>query len=198
MKRWLKRTGWGLLALIIVTAIGLALWEPLTARAPTAVAYTPTDVRIARDRWGIPHIFGETDADVAYGVGYAHAEDDFSTLQEVLAMTRGRLAAITGADGAKADYVGYLLAARETVDRDYAGLPADVRAIYVAYAAGLNRYAEQHPDEVVLRNLFPVRAEDVVAGFVIRSPFFFGLDGVLGRLTRAGRCARSPDRSRRQ
>ncbi len=181
--RWLKRLGWGLLGLLVVTAIGLAVWEPLTARAPAAVAYTPTDVRIARDRWGIPHIFGETDADVAYGVGYAHAEDDFSTLQEVLAMTRGRLGAITGADGAKTDYVGYLLAARETVDRDYAALPADVRALYTAYAAGLNRYAEQHPDEVALRNLFPIRAEDVVAGFVIRSPFFFGLDGVLGRLS---------------
>jgi acyl-homoserine-lactone acylase len=182
MKRWLKRIGLGLLALLLVTAIGLAVWEPLTARAPTAVAYTPSDVRIARDRWGIPHIFGETDADVAYGVAYAHAEDDFQTLQEVLAMTRGRLGAITGADGAKTDYVGYLLAARETVDRDYASLPADVRALYVAYAAGLNRYAEQHPDEVALRNLFPIRAEDVIAGFVIRSPFFFGLDGVLGRL----------------
>jgi acyl-homoserine-lactone acylase len=182
MKRWLKRIGLGLLALIIVTAIGLAVWEPLTARAPTAVAYTPTDVRIARDRWGVPHIFGETDADVAYGVAYAHAEDDFGTLQEVLALTRGRLGAITGADGARTDYVGQLLAARETVDRDYATLPEDVRAIYVAYAAGLNRYAEEHPDEVALGNLFPVRAEDVVTGFVIRSPFFFGLDQVLGAL----------------
>jgi acyl-homoserine-lactone acylase len=183
MAKWLKRIGLGVLTLVIITAIGLAVWEPLTARAPAAVAYTPTDVRIARDRWGIPHIFGDTDADVAYGVAYAHAEDDFGTLQEVLAMTRGRLGAITGADGAKTDYVGYLLAARETVDRDYAGLPADVRAIYVAYAAGLNRYAEQHPDEVALSNLFPVTAQDVIAGFVIRSPFFFGLDGVLGRLT---------------
>jgi acyl-homoserine-lactone acylase len=183
MKKWLKRIGLGLLSLLVVTAIGLAIWEPLTARAPTAVAYTPTDVRIARDRWGVPHVFGETDADVAYGVAYAHAEDDFATLQEVMALTRGRLGAITGADGARTDYVGQLLAARETVDRDFARLPEDVKAIYVAYAAGLNRYAERHPDEVALRNLFPIRAEDVVAGFVIRSPFFFGLDQVLGALS---------------
>ncbi len=180
--RWFKRIGLGLLALIIVIAIGLAVWEPLTARAPTAVAFTPTDVRIARDRWGIPHIFGATDPDVAYGVAYAHAEDDFSTLQEVLAMTRGRLGALTGSDGAKTDYVAELLGARATVERDYAGLPADVRALFTAYAAGLNRYAERHPDEVALRNLFPLTGEDVVTGFVVRSPFFFGLDNVLGRL----------------
>ncbi len=182
MKSWLKRIGLGLLALIAVVAIGLAVWEPLTARAPLAVAYTPSDLRIARDRWGVPHIFGRTDADVAYGVAYAHAEDDFSTLQDVLAMTRGRLGVLTGADGAKTDYVAQLLDARATVARDWPGMDADVRTLFIAYAAGLNRYAELHPEEVKLSNLFPVAAEDVVAGFVIRSPFFFGLDAVLGRL----------------
>jgi acyl-homoserine-lactone acylase len=182
MRKLLKRTGIGLLALIIVTAIGLAVWEPLTARAPAAVAYTPTDIRIARDAYGVPHIFGRTDADVAYGVGYAHAEDDFSTLQEVLAMTRGRLGAMTGADGAKTDFAAAVIDGRGTVDRHYAALPDDVKRLFVAYAAGLNRYAERHPDEVRLSGLFPVTAEDVVTGFVVRSPFFFGLDQTLGAL----------------
>lgn len=180
--RWFKRLGLGLLALIVVTAVGLAVWEPLTARAPAAVAYTPTDIRIARDSYGVPHIFGKTDADVAYGVGYAHAEDDFSTLQEVLAMTRGRLGAISGADGAKVDFAAYVIDGRGTVDRQYDRLPDDVKLIFTAYAAGLNRYAERHPDEVKLSNLFPVTPQDVVTGFVVRSPFFFGLDNVLGNL----------------
>lgn len=182
MKGWLRRIGFGLLGLIVIIGLGLAIWEPLIARAPAAVAYTPTDLRIARDRWGIPHIFGRTDADVAYGVAFAHAEDDFDTLQDVLAMTRGRLGVITGADGARTDYVAQLLDARATVARDWPTMDADVRLLFTAYAAGLNRYAALHPEEVKLRNLFPIAAEDVVAGFVIRSPFFFGLDGVLGRL----------------
>lgn len=180
--RWFKRIGISLLALVIVIAIGLAVWEPLTARAPTAVAFTPTDIRIARDGYGVPHIFGKTDADVAYGVGYAHAEDDFSTLQEVLAMTRGRLGAISGADGAKVDFAAYVVDGRGTVERKYETLPDDVKLIFTAYAAGLNRYAERHPDEVKLSNLFPVTPQDVVTGFVVRSPFFFGLDQVLGAL----------------
>jgi acyl-homoserine-lactone acylase len=182
MAKAFKRIGIGLVALLLVIAIGLAIWEPLTARAPTAAAYTPTDIRIARDSYGVPHIFGKTDADVAYGVGYAHAEDDFSTLQEVLAMTRGRLGAMTGADGAKTDFAAYVIDGRGTVDRRYEELPVDVKLLFTAYAAGLNRYAERHPEEVRLSNLFPVTPEDVVTGFVVRSPFFFGLDSVLGNL----------------
>jgi len=173
----------GLLLLLAALAIGLAIWEPLTAEAPAAPAYTVGDVQIARDSFGVPHIFGKTDADVAYGVAFAHAEDDFSTLQEVLAMTRGRAGAMLGEDGAKIDYVAALLKVRDTTARAWPRLPADVRALFTAYAAGLNHYADEHPGEVRMRGLFPVTGEDVVAGFVLRSPFFFGLDSVLGKLT---------------
>ncbi|WP_374525942.1 acylase [Sphingopyxis sp.] len=173
----------GFLTLLLAVLVGLALWEPLTAQAPAAPVFKPADVQIARDRFGVPHIFGKTDADVAYGVAYAHAEDDFSTLQEVLAMTRGRAGAMLGADGAKIDYAEALLGVRKTTARDWPRLPDDVKQLFTAYAAGLNHYADKHPDEVRLSGLFPVTGEDVVAGFVLRSPFFFGLDSVLGGLT---------------
>jgi acyl-homoserine-lactone acylase len=178
----LRRILLGFLLLLVVTAASLALWEPLTAEAPAAPTFKPQDVRIARDKFGVPHIFGKTDADVAYGVAYAHAEDDFATLQEVLAMTRGRAGAMLGQDGAKIDYAAALLDVRATTARDWPRLPADVKALFTAYAAGLNRYADKHPGEVRLSGLFPVTGEDVVAGFVLRSPFFFGLDSVLGSL----------------
>lgn len=177
-----RRLFLGMVGVLIIAAVGLALWEPLLAERaapPPARAY---DAVIARDRWGVPHIFGRTDADVGFGVAYAHAEDDFATLQEVLAMTRGRLGAMTGAEGAKTDYVVHLLGARDTVRRDYAKQPADVRALLDGYAAGLNRYAARHPGEVRLSKLFPVNGEDIVTGFVVRSPFFYGLDGVLASL----------------
>jgi acyl-homoserine-lactone acylase len=173
----------GLLLLVVAALIGLAVWEPLTTTAPEAPTFKPADVQIARDSFGVPHIFGKTDADVAYGVAYAHAEDDFSTLQEVLAMTRGRTGAMLGEDGAKIDYAAALLGVRATTARDWPRLPSDVKALFTAYAAGLNHYADKHPDEVRLSGLFPATGEDVVAGFVLRSPFFFGLDSVLGELT---------------
>lgn len=179
----LRRALLGLLLLLVVGLVSLAVWEPLTAAPPQAPAFKPGKVEIARDKFGVPHIFGKSDADVAYGVAYAHAEDDFSTLQEVLAMTRGRAGAMLGTDGAAIDYAAALLDVRGTSARDWPRLPEDVRTLFTAYAAGLNHYADKHPDEVRLSGLFPVTGEDVVAGFVLRSPFFFGLDSVLGSLT---------------
>ena len=178
----LKRIGQLALVLVVVVAIGLAIWEPLTASPPAPPPAHRYDVRIVRDSWGVPHIFGNSDADVAYGIAYAHAEDDFSTLQEVLAMTRGRAGAMLGPDGAKADYALHLIGARDTVARDYDKQPADVRALLDGYAAGLNHYADKHPGEVRLTRLFPVNGQDIATGFVLRSPFFFGLDAVMGAL----------------
>ena len=172
--------GLGLLVLVVLGA-GL-IWEPWSQPIPVGPPDHRYDARIVRDEFGVPHIFGPTDADVAYGLAYAHAEDDFDILQEVVAMTRGRAGAMTGSDGAKIDYVGHLLGARETAARDYLKIPADVRVVLDGYAAGLNRYAERHPRELRLSRLFPVNGQDIATGFVLRSPFFFGLDATIGKL----------------
>ena len=189
-----RKLGLAIVAIIVLVAIGLAVWEPLTAARSAPPPAHRYDSIVVRDTWGVPHIFGRTDPDVAYGIGYAHAEDDFDTLQDVLAMTRGRLGAISGQDGAKTDYVVHLLGAVQTVARDYDKQPADVRALLDGYATGLNRYADQHPGEVKLSKLFPVNGRDVATGFVVRSPFFFGLDGVLGAL--AGGKPMPPEQAR--
>ncbi|TPG13751.1 acylase [Sphingomonas oligophenolica] len=172
----------GVFVVIVVVLIGLATWEPLTAHRVAAPPAHRYDSVIARDDFGVPHIFGKTDPDVAYGIGYAHAEDDFWTLQQVLAMVRGREGALLGGDGAKIDFAAHLLGARTTVDRDYMKQPADVRLLLDGYASGVNAYARRHPGEVKLAKLFPVDGRDVATGFVVRSPFFYGLDGVLGAL----------------
>ena len=86
----LKRIGLGLLVLIAFVALAGLVWEPLTATAAAPPPARTYDTRIVRDEFGVPHIFGTTDADTAYGLAYAHAEDDFSTLEQVVAMTRGR------------------------------------------------------------------------------------------------------------
>lgn len=181
--KWVKRGAFALLAVFVLAVAGLATWEPFmaTAAAPPAGGRTYS-AEIIRDEWGVPHISGKTDADTAFGVAIAHAEDDFFTLQDVIAMSRGRYGAIAGEEGAKVDYVYHLIDARGTAEREYPKLPADTRALFDAYAAGLNQYASQHPGEVKLANLFPVNGMDVAAGFALRQPFFFGLDGVIGPL----------------
>jgi acyl-homoserine-lactone acylase len=185
-KRRLTRLVAGAAVLLGLVAVGLMIWEPLAlpirAPAPDQIGRR-YDVRIVRDEFGVPHVFGATDPDVAYGIAFAQSEDDFGTIQQVFASVRGRSGAILGEEGAKIDFAAHLLDVRRTVDRDYDRLLApDVRALIEAYAAGLNRYAEARPDEVALRRLFPVTGRDVAAGFVLRSPFFYGLDRPLGAL----------------
>lgn len=181
MPRWLR----GLLVVLGVLAtvlVGLASWDNLTARGSVADPVLKRDVRIVRDSWGVPHIYGKTDPDVAFGLAIAHAEDDFRNLEEVVAAVRGRGGAITGQDGAKIDFAGALLGANATAARHYGELPQDARLLLEAYAQGLNQYAAGHPGEQRIRGLFPVNGRDIVAGFMLRSPFFFGLDRPLGAL----------------
>lgn len=182
VRRWLARFGWVLLSGLLVALIGLVTWEPFFAEEGSSPPEGQYRAEIIRDDFGVPHISGKRDADVAYGVAWAHAEDDFFTLQDVAAMTRGRYAAIAGKEGAQFDYAYHLLGARKTAERDYAKLPADTRAVVDAYAAGLNDYAAKHPQEVKLARLFPINGVDIAAGFALRQPFFFGLGQTLGPL----------------
>ena len=48
-------------------------------------------INIARDAYGVPHIFAPTDPEVAYGLAWAHAEDDFTTIQTLLLSGKGKL-----------------------------------------------------------------------------------------------------------
>ncbi|WP_108786942.1 penicillin acylase family protein [Erythrobacter sp. Alg231-14] len=180
--KFVKGAAWGIVAVLIVTFIGLATWEPFFAHESEAPEYRVYTAEIVRDEFGVPMIYGDTDADVAYGVAIAHAQDDFFTLQDVAAMSKGRYGAIAGQDGATFDYVYHLLDARGTAERKYGELPADTRALFEAYAAGLNQYAQDNPDELKLAKLFPVNGEDIAAGFILRQPFFYGLGNVIGPL----------------
>jgi acyl-homoserine-lactone acylase len=174
------RLGLALLFILIAGFFALATWEPFMAQganiAPDGRKYS---AEIIRDEFGVPLIYGETDADAAFGVAIAHAEDDFSTLQDVMAMASGRYGAIAGEDGAAVDYVYHLLDARGTAERHFPDLPAETRALFEAYAAGLSKYAADHPEEVKLTHLFPITGTDVAAGFALRQPFFFGLNNVI-------------------
>lgn len=152
--------------------------EPQSVPVPQRAAR----VTIVRDTYGIPHIQGKTDADVAFGLGYAHGEDDFKLLQETLISARGRLRDVQGAKGAVMDYLVQLLKVREFVAEKYdSDLSPDVREYVEAYADGLTYYARLHPEQADERFL-PYTGQDVVAGFVQRQPFFFGLDKVITRL----------------
>jgi acyl-homoserine-lactone acylase len=169
-----------------VLVVGVLVYAFLPTPAPDlsalAASEQPYAATISRDRWGIPHVHGATDADTAYGLAWAHAEDDFLTLQQSALAARGRLATVEGRDAAPIDYLVALLRVRETTAAGYPHLDADTRALVEGYAAGLNAYAAANPGEVISRELFPVTGEDLVAASVQKAPLFFGIDVILAAL----------------
>ncbi len=182
--RLLKRLAAGFFLLLFGALAGTALWAlwPVPAEfdpAPLLAAAARYDVRILRERFGVPHVYGRTDPDVAYGLAFAHCEDDFATIQRVLLASRGRLASVDGADAAPADYLFHWFGVAEAVAAGYTTeLSPEARSIAEAYADGANHYAALHPEDV-LPGVVPVRGQDVVAGFTFRTPFFYGLDRVV-------------------
>ena len=178
----MKKNIWFGSILILAIVIGWNIYTPKFNRAINAASFSNYDVTVYRDTWGVPHIFGEKDKDTAYGLGYAHSEDDFKTIQDILLALRGKLATVYGKDAAANDYMVNLLRIWDVVNSNYdQHLSNDVKAICEGYADGVNHYATLHPDEVA-RGLFPVSGKDIVAGFVHRTPLMFGLDRVLGKL----------------
>ena len=177
MLKWLARIALSL-ALVAAIVLAWALWpaRPDFDSAPLLAAAKQYEARIARDPYGVPHVRGARDADVAYGLAWAHCEDDFRTIQEVALATRGKLASANGLDAAPIDYLAQLLGAyADTVRRYERDVPADVKALAEGYAAGVNHFAATHSSEA-LRGLFPLTGADVIAGFAFKTPFFYGLD----------------------
>ncbi len=131
----------------------------------------PSDVTIVRDQWGIPHIYGKTDADAAYGLTWANAEDDFKSLQQPFCAIRGRAGEVLGIDGAAFDVIAFLLDLDKVVGADfYKELSPEFMKILSASAQAINDYAAANPKEVLLKKgLFPITERDIVQTYVIGS-----------------------------
>jgi acyl-homoserine-lactone acylase len=143
MRNLLRRLWIGLLAfapILIVLNLALfalrsAAWQPDAAIAEAA----QYDVEIIRDAYGAPHIYGKRDVDVAFGLSYAHAEDDFKTMQQMIPFYRGQLAREIGLDGAPIDFLVHWLGVRDHVRKNYeTALTPQIRAHLKAYSDGLN------------------------------------------------------------
>ncbi|MFZ9171425.1 MAG: penicillin acylase family protein [Sediminibacterium sp.] len=143
----------------------------------------PAKIDIIRDSFGVPHIFGKTDPDVAYGLAWAHAEDDFATIQQSLMAGKSMLAQYQGKKGASIDYIIHLLRIPELVEANYeSDLSPAFKKLLEGYAAGLNAYATAHPKEVLLKKIFPVTPKDMVQYSVLQLCVLSGADKALSSI----------------
>lgn len=144
-------------------------------------------LRIRRDTFGIPTITAPTDAGAAFGLAFAHAEDDFPTLQIAYASVKGLAGRTRGIPGAAADYAFRFFGIDTLVARRYdTDLSESFRAVAEGYAAGLNAYARLHPEEVIHESLFPIHGQHVVAYSVLQLTVLAGGDRAI-RQMRTGR-----------
>jgi acyl-homoserine lactone acylase PvdQ len=102
-------------------------------------------ITIIRDNWGIPHVFGKTDADAVFGVIYAQAEDDFMRVERNYLLSLGRLAEAEGEKEIYRDLRMKLFIDPADMKAKYEASPAWLKSLMDAWAAGLNYYLHTHP-----------------------------------------------------
>ena len=144
--RWLLRLA-GALVLLVVLGVGLIYFlasQSLPDYDRTvSVQGVTAPVEIVRDNAAVPHIFGETDSDVFFGLGYAHAQDRLWQMTMLRRTAQGRLSEVFGTRTVGIDRLLRRLDLYRLAQQSVEAQDAPTRAALTAYAAGVNaRLAE--------------------------------------------------------
>ena len=142
----------------------------------------PQKVTIARDGYGVPHIFAKTDPEVSYGLAWAHAEDDFVSLQRMALPSKSLMGKAFGKNAVAADYAFALFRCREITEEKWNTLSPEFVRLINGYVQGLNDYAAKHPEEVLQKDLFPLTIQDYIASSVLALTVFNGADRMLAAI----------------
>lgn len=103
-------------------------------------------VTIIRDNWGIPHVYGKTDADAVFGLLYAQCEDDFKRIEMNYIEKLGRLSEIKGQSVLYNDLEIRLLIDAQEAKSDYKKAPIWLKKLLNSYADAINFYLYKHPE----------------------------------------------------
>ena len=113
----------------------IARWEKQAAR-----------VSILRDNWGVPHIYGKTDADAVFGLLYAQCEDDFKRIELNYIEKLGRMAEVKGESSLYDDLLIRLIISAEDAKSDFGKSPRWLKKLLMAQADAVNYYLYKHPE----------------------------------------------------
>lgn len=128
-------------------------WQREAAsRAPRCTGQFATGVRtqatIERDRWGIPHIFADSQHDLWLAFGFAMAQDRLFQLDYLRRKGLGRLAEVLGADALPTDLVARTVGLNRIAAAEWSQLPSETRDVLQAFAEGINAWIEQCGDQL--------------------------------------------------
>jgi len=141
----------------------------------TTAQIDPSKITIVRDSFGVPHIHGHTDAEAAYGLAWAHCEDDFKSIQQNMLAAKGMLGLVMGKEGVLFDFGLRFFGIDTLVDNNYdRAISNDFKKVLGAYTQGVNDYAVAHPDEVLLKKALPFSPKDIVKSSTLTLTLFAG------------------------
>ncbi|MCH2022292.1 MAG: penicillin acylase family protein [Saprospiraceae bacterium] len=140
------------------------------------------NITIIRDKWGVPHIFTKTDAEAAYGLAWAHSEDNFKTIQETFLPAISMLGSYKGKEGVIFDYVVQLLRCRNVAKTQQKYLSKEVLQVIEGYVEGINAFAKAHPNEVLVKKTFPITVTDYLTAYNLVIHFFSDSGDILNKL----------------
>ena len=104
------------------------------------------NTEIIRDDFGVPHIYGKTDADAVFGMLYAQCEDDFNRVERNYIWAIGRLAEVEGEKALYSDVRANLYMTQEEAILNYEKSPKWLQELCIAFADGINFYLKNHPE----------------------------------------------------
>lgn len=104
------------------------------------------NITIIRDDFGVPHIYGKTDADAVFGLLYAQCEDDFNRVEQNYIWATGRLAEVEGEEALYSDLRAKLFMTEEEAKANYEKSPEWLKELCNAFADGINYYLYTHPE----------------------------------------------------
>ena len=105
-------------------------------------------VTVYRDTWGVPHVYADTEAAGAYGLGYAQAEDRLGDIYEAVRTGMGLMSEAFGKEHLQTDYIVRQWRNAEIAKEYWETAPADIKAITSAFVKGIRAYEAKHPDRV--------------------------------------------------
>lgn len=135
------------LYIIICTLIPAMVWGQRVAPLEAQTWKQQADrVTIVRDSYGIPHIYGNTDADAVFGLLYAQCEDDFPRVEMNYIEKLGQLSEVYGESKIYDDLLTRLVIDSAAAVRDYESAPEWLKKLCNAFADGINYYLFTHPE----------------------------------------------------
>lgn len=123
-----------------------AFSQNLSKKEIAKLEETAQKVTIIRDNWGIPHIYGKTDAAAVFGLMYAQCEDDFKRVEMNYIEKLGRLSEIKGQSVLYNDLEIKLLIDINEAKTDYKNAAPWLKKLLDSYADGINFYLYKHPE----------------------------------------------------